>query len=105
MAEYVDINHPNDLDEAIEAMKQICPESEETITRNAEVIILRAVKDGEFIKRNKFCDQVRDRMTTMIDPMSRKEEEITHKELYRAWIELWWWLDHYCEREPPKWVD
>ena len=101
----MNLNNPKTLDEAIEVIKEIYPEHEETNTRKAEAMILCAVKDGEFVNKHKFCDFVRDRMTSMIDPMSKIPEEMTHKELYRSWIELWWWLDHFCEHEPPKWGD
>lgn len=101
----MNLNNPKTLDEAIEIIKEICPEYEETVTREAEVMVLCAVKDEELVNKHKFCDFIRDRMTSMIDPMSKIPEEMTHKELYRAWIELWYWLDHFCEHEPPKWGD
>ena len=52
-----------------------------------------------------FCDKVRDRMTALIDPMSIECLNYPREQYYRRWVELWWWLDHYCEREPPKWGD
>ena len=62
-------------------------------------------KDDKMSEFHDFCDRVRDWMTGKIDPTSKRAEEMTQKELYRSWVELWWWLDHYCEREPPKWGD
>ena len=101
----MNLNNPKTLDEAIEIIKEICPEHEETVTRKAEAMVLCAVKDEELVDKHKFCDFIRDRMTSMIDPMSKIPEEMTRKELYRSWIELWYWLDHFCEHEPPKWGD
>lgn len=48
----MNINDPANIDEAIEAIKEICPDAEETLTRKAETIVLCAVKDGELIKRH-----------------------------------------------------
>ena len=96
------------LDEAIEVIKEISPEDEQTSSGIAEARVLNAVHNGELMKRQEFqevCDKIRDWMTAKIDPMHRKPEDISHKELYRSWVELWWWLDHYCEREPPTWGD
>lgn len=101
----MNLNNPKTLDEAIEIIKEIYPEYEETNTRIAEAMVLCAVKDEELVDKHKFCDFIRDRMTSMIDPTSKMPEEMTHKELYRSWIKLWWWLYHFCEHEPPKWED
>lgn len=101
----MNLNNPKTLDEAIEIIKEIRPEHEETNTRKAEAMVLCAVKDEELIDRHKFCDFIRDRMTSMIDPMNVESESLPQGTYYRRWIELWWWLDHFCEHEPPKWGD
>ena len=101
----MNLNNPKTLDEAIEIIKEICPEHEETNTGKAEAMVLCAVKDEELVDKHKFCDFIRDRMTSMIDPMRKESESLPRGTYYRRWIELYWWLDHFCEHEPPKWGD
>lgn len=63
------------------------------------------VQSDDFVDRHEFCDMIRDRMTSMINPMSKECVDTPAHVFYRRWVELLWWLDHYCEREPPKWGD
>lgn len=67
--------------------------------------IIRNVPAADVVDKHDICDMVRERMTSMINPRSKEAEETTQGQYYRRWIELWWWLDHYCEKEPPKWGD
>lgn len=48
----MNLNNPKTLDEAIEIIKEINPEYEETNTRTAETMVLCAVKDGELVDKN-----------------------------------------------------
>lgn len=93
------------LDEAISVMKEIFPDVEETTSRRAEKLILNAVHYGEMVNKHSFCDFVRDWMSKKLDPTAIRPEEMTHKMLYRSWVELWWMLDHYFEHDSPKWGD
>ena len=48
----MNLNNPKTLDEAIEIIKEINPEYEETNTRTAETMVLCAVKDGELVDKH-----------------------------------------------------
>ena len=48
----MNLNNPKNLDEAIEIIKEINPEYEETNTRTAETMVLCAVKDGELVDKH-----------------------------------------------------
>lgn len=45
----MNLNNPKTLDEAIEIIKELCPEHEETNTGKAEAMVLCAVKDEELM--------------------------------------------------------
>ena len=59
---------------------------------------------NEAVDKREFCDMVREKMTAMVNPMSEQPNTTPKEDMIGCWVKLWWWLDHYCEREPPKWT-
>ena len=57
------------------------------------------------VDKRELCDKIRDKMSESLDPTQKEMTYASRETFLGRWVELWWWLDHYCEAEPPKWED